>query len=76
MGDPTIDEMKDRIWAEYHHAYSMLQPFKWSSTFLQASGHAQCALSLLAELREDTSQQHDDMVKVMEFVISCRGFVL
>jgi len=63
-------EIIERIWAEYYHAYDIV---KYSSgitpDYLQASGHAQCALSLLALLRENTSQQHDDMASVMKKVL-------
>ncbi len=65
----TVEEIVDMIWAEYRHAYSMLEPKRLSKTFLQASGHAQCALSLLSKLRENTTQQHKDMAAVMAFII-------
>jgi len=60
----------EHIWSEYRHAYSLLQPRRMSLTFLQASGHAQCAISLLNRFGEDTKQQNADMADVMAWVVS------
>jgi len=68
-------QMIEAIWAEYHHAWSMVKDFKYNTTWLQASGHAQCALSLLARFGEETSKQHDDMAKAMQFVVNQVGFI-
>lgn len=69
----NVDKIIKLIWDEYHLAYESMErhagdPCKYKS-YLQFSGHAQCALSLLSRLGEDTTKQHMDMAKVMARVL-------